>query len=65
MKTLLHVGCGPKRKDRTTAAFNTPEWKELRLDIDSSVEPDVTGTMTDMSAVPNASVQAVFSSHNI
>lgn len=65
MPTLLHVGCGPKRKDRTTPAFNTPEWTEIRLDIDSSVQPDVVGTMTDMSAVPDESVDAVFSSHNI
>ncbi len=65
MKTLLHVGCGPKRKDRTTSGFNTPEWDEIRLDIDASVQPDVTGTMTDMSAVADGSVDAVFSSHNI
>jgi predicted SAM-dependent methyltransferase len=65
MKTLLHVGCGPKRKDRTTAGFNTPEWEECRLDIDASVQPDVTGTMTDMAAVQTASMDAIFSSHNI
>ena len=63
--TLLHVGCGPKRKDRTTRGFNTDEWHEVRLDIDASVQPDVTGTMTDMSAVPSGSVDAIFSSHNI
>ena len=65
MKIFLHVGCGPKRKDRTTAGFNTPEWHEQRLDIDESVNPDIVGTMTDMSAVADASVDAVFSSHNI
>ncbi len=65
MPTLLHVGCGPKRKDRTTAGFNQPQWRELRLDIDVSVKPDVVGTMTDMRAVADASVDAVFSSHNI
>ena len=65
MNTFLHVGCGPKHKAHTTAGFNTPEWKELRFDIDASVQPDVQGTMTDMSAVPSASVKAVFSSHNI
>ncbi|MFN5723357.1 MAG: SAM-dependent methyltransferase, partial [Betaproteobacteria bacterium] len=64
MNTLLHIGCGPKRKEHTTRAFNTPDWKELRLDIDPTVQPDVTGTMTDMSAVASGSVQAVFSSHN-
>ena len=58
MKTFLHVGCGPKRKDRTTAGFNTPEWHEQRRDIDESVNPDIVGTMTDMSAVADASVDA-------
>ena len=65
MKTLLHVGCGPKRIAQTTPGFNTPEWKELRLDIDTAVQPDVVGSMTDMSAVADESVDAVFSSHNI
>ena len=65
MKSFLHVGCGPKRKDRTTKGFNTPDWTETRLDIDASVAPDVIGTMTDMSAVASESVDAVYSSHNI
>jgi predicted SAM-dependent methyltransferase len=65
MKFFLHVGCGPKRKDRTTKGLNTPEWSEIRLDIDPSVSPDVIGTMTDMSAVATASVDAIYSSHNI
>jgi predicted SAM-dependent methyltransferase len=65
MKTFLHVGCGPKRQAQTTEGFNTSEWSECRLDIDSRVAPDVVGTMTDMSAVSDASMDAVFSSHNI
>jgi len=65
IRKLLHVGCGPKRKAQTTSGFNTPEWQEIRLDIDSSVQPDVTGTMTDMSAVKDCSIDAIFSSHNI
>jgi predicted SAM-dependent methyltransferase len=63
MKNFLHVGCGPKRKDRTTAGF--ADWNELRFDIDEKVEPDLVGTMTDMSTVSSESVDAVFSSHNI
>ena len=65
MNTFLHVGCGPKRKNQTTQGFNTPEWNELRFDIDPSVQPDVQGTMTDMAAVSSGSVNALFSSHNI
>jgi predicted SAM-dependent methyltransferase len=65
IKTFLHVGCGPARKDRTTAAFATDDWQELRLDINPGVQPDIVGTMTDMAAVPSESVDAVYSSHNI
>lgn len=63
MKSFLHVGCGPKRKDRTTIVLS--QWTELRFDIDESVQPDLVGTMTDMSSVSSESVDAVFSSHNI
>lgn len=64
-KTFLHVGCGPLRKESTTRGFNTGEWSELRLDINEAVKPDIVGTMTDMSRVGDASVDAIFSSHNI
>ncbi|MBN2427665.1 MAG: tetratricopeptide repeat protein [Deltaproteobacteria bacterium] len=64
-KTFLHVGCGPQRKDATTKGFNTDQWCELRLDINEAVNPDIVGTMTDMSRVADASVDAIFSSHNI
>ena len=65
MNTFIHVGCGPKRKHQTTRGFNTPEWSEVRFDIDPSVQPDVQGTMTDMAAVATGSMNAVYSSHNI
>lgn len=65
MKTFLHVGCGLKRKDRTTKGFNTPEWNEVRFDIDENASPDIVGTMLDMSGVATGSINAIFSSHNI
>ena len=65
MPNFLHVGCGPKLKNHTTRGFNTPEWAEIRLDIDASVQPDVIGTMVDLSAVESDSVDAIYSSHNI
>lgn len=65
MRKFLHIGSGPKRKDQTTRGFNTAEWEEIRLDIDENVKPDIVGTMLDMSAVADASVDAIFSSHNI
>ena len=65
MPVFLHVGCGQNRKARTTRAFNTPQWEELRLDIDPAVAPDIVGSMTDMRAVADSSVDAIYSSHNI
>jgi len=65
MKTFLHVGCGINRKDKTTASFGGPDWRELRLDIDPGVDPDIVGTMTNMNALADESVDAIFSSHNI
>lgn len=65
MKTFLHIGCGKKRKDRTTAGFNNPEWSEVRLDIDPEVQPDIVASMLDMALIADASVDAVYSSHNV
>ena len=62
---LLHVGCGQKTKSATTKGFNTDEWEEVRFDIDEAVNPDVIGTMTDMSAIESSSIDAIYSSHNI
>ena len=64
LKTVLNVGCGPRGRPHGFAGFDRG-WTELRLDIDPAVEPDVLGTMTDMSAVATGSVDAVVSSHNI
>jgi hypothetical protein len=60
MKT--YVGCGPKRKDRTTAGF--ADWSELRFDIDESVQPDLIGIMANMHSVCKQSVDTVFSFHH-
>lgn len=65
MKTMLHVGCGPQRREHTTDHFRSEGWREIRLDIDPAVEPDIIGTMTDLSGVADGSVDAIFSSHNV
>ncbi|HTR00966.1 MAG TPA: methyltransferase domain-containing protein [Candidatus Acidoferrum sp.] len=65
MNTLLHVGCGNARIQHTTAGFNDGTWRELRVDINPAVKPDVLGSMLDMSSVADASVNAVYSSHSI
>ena len=64
MKTFLHVGCGPQYKSEIKG-FDNENWKEIRFDIDEKVNPDIVGTLLDMSAVETGSVDAIYSSHNI
>ena len=64
MKTFLHVGCGPQNKSRLRG-FSSPDWQEIRFDIDPNVKPDIEGSLTDMSLVKDSSVDAIYSSHNI
>ncbi|HMJ01879.1 MAG TPA: class I SAM-dependent methyltransferase, partial [Conexibacter sp.] len=64
-KLVLHVGCGPVREARLDPRFQDPGWLEVRLDVDPGVEPDIVASITDMSPVADASVDAVYSHHNI
>jgi SAM-dependent methyltransferase len=64
-KTVLHVGCGAPNPKKLHRRFREPGWREVRLDIDPAVKPDIVSSMTDMSVVPAGSVDAVWSSHNV
>ena len=64
MKSFLNVGCGPK-SELKIRGFDNDDWKEIRLDIDEGVNPDIVGTLTDMKLVETASVDAVHSAYNI
>ena len=64
MKTLLHVGCGPEDISHIKG-FEIDDWKEIRFDIDETVNPDLVGSLTDMKLVETASVDAIYSAYNI
>ena len=63
-RTLLHVGCG-FRCISDLKGFDQGEWSEIRLDINEEVEPDIIGTLTDLSGVQSSSIDVVYSSHSI
>ena len=65
MPSLLHVGSGRRGNQAPTGGFDANVWREIRFDIDASVEPDIVGDMLDMSMLQAGSVDAVLSSHNI
>lgn len=62
MLTALHVGCGPATLPE--GLFPPSLWREVRLDIDPQVAPDIVASITAI-PVANASVAAVYSSHNL
>lgn len=62
---LLHVGCGAASRSAIPRRWRGESWRHVRLDIDPAVQPDVIGDIRDMPAVANASVDVVFSSHNL
>lgn len=66
LRTVLHVGCGmPDPRKLPPAFFEPGLWREMRLDIDPGVAPDIVASITDMTVVPSASVDAVWSAHNL
>ncbi|MDC0964458.1 class I SAM-dependent methyltransferase [Candidatus Pseudothioglobus singularis] len=64
LKTLLHVGCASLNISHLKG-FIIDDWTEIRFDIDESRNPDIVGTLTDMSLVQTESVDAIYSAYNI
>ncbi len=46
-------------------AVGAPNWREVRLDIDPVVKPDIVADITKMTNVRGDAVDAIFSSHNL
>lgn len=62
-RVLINVGCGPRNSSSLPAYFDS--WRQLRVDLDPAVEPDILADLTDLSPIPDGSVDAVWASHCI
>jgi len=60
-KLLLNVGCGPVIRLTRTAIFE--DWRQLRVDIEESVDPDIVADLTDLSPIESSTADALWSSH--
>lgn len=60
-KLLVNVGSGPKGSAWLPAMFAA--WRELRVDVDATVAPDILADVTDLSSIESGSVDAVWSAH--
>ncbi len=65
LKTVLNVGCGYPLRQRLHRHFHGPEWREIRLDLDPAVQPDIVCSITDMRPITANTIDAVWSSHNL
>jgi SAM-dependent methyltransferase len=61
---LLHVGCGHKTLKQLPSLFHD-NWDEIRLDLDPDTNPDIIGSVVDLSAIEENSMDTVYSSHNL
>jgi ubiquinone/menaquinone biosynthesis C-methylase UbiE len=64
-RTVLHVGCGPADPKNLQERFRNHNWREIRVDLDPNVEPHIIASITDLRVIADASVDAVWSSHNL
>ena len=64
-KVFLNVGCGPKTTPVQFPIFQDTSWREVRLDIDPDLEPDVLASISDMSMIEDGTADAIYSCHNM
>jgi SAM-dependent methyltransferase len=62
---VLHVGCGAYSRAKLPPVFSHAGWREVRLDIDPTVQPDLVASITDMRIIPNDRFDAVYSFRNV
>jgi SAM-dependent methyltransferase len=60
---LLNAGCGADGAAALPPYF--ADWRHLRVDIDPLAKPDLVADVSDLSAIPDGSVDAVWSAHCI
>jgi predicted SAM-dependent methyltransferase len=65
VRTVLNVGCGHASRLSLHEHFHGPGWREIRLDIDPAVRPDIVCSITEITPVRSASVDAIWSSHGL
>lgn len=58
---FVNVGCGPRGSAEIPLFFRN--WRELRVDVDPAVKPDLIGNLTDLSALTDNSVDALWAAH--
>jgi SAM-dependent methyltransferase len=62
-RVLLNAGCGKAGNLRSPRMFRS--WSQIRVDIDPDTEPDILANVSDLSAIPDGAVDAIWCAHCI
>jgi len=63
-KRILNAGAGSSRPGRLSGLLTRSDWEEIRLDIDPNTNPDMVGSVCDLSSLFSpASFDAILCSH--
>jgi SAM-dependent methyltransferase len=60
-RVFLNAGCGSSGDSRLPRFFR--KWRQIRVDVDARLKPDLVASIADLSAIPDASVDAVWCAH--
>ena len=65
-RRVLNAGSGASTGGQLPPFFSPGLWEEVRLDVDPAMRPDIIASLSDMRrAVPDASFDALYSSHAV
>ena len=63
-KRMLNAGSGATVAKRIAPLLSSGDWEEVRLDVDSAVNPDIVGSVTELSQLfPASSFDGIWCSH--
>lgn len=62
-RLLVNVGCGTREASVLPPYFE--DWRQLRVDADAAVAPDLIADITDLRQIADASADAVWAAHCI
>jgi SAM-dependent methyltransferase len=60
---FINAGCGLPGDPHLPEFFR--KWRQIRVDLDASMKPDIVANMADLSLFPDATADAVWSSHSL
>ncbi len=64
VKLILNLGAGPRGAGAPLPAM-FGDWREVRVDVNPEVAPDILADITDLSAIETGSADAVWTAHCI